>query len=166
MKKNHWLARLTALLLVSFMLLTATAMASGAGSSNDPLVTLSYLNSKFLPELLGKVDEKIAARDKQLTDRLAGQGQPGNGESFTVVALSNGQTLYGDVGCEVMLRVGGAVCVASSTPGLIDATSGGTLDNGAALAKNHLYMMTISERGVRATAGTTKLLVRGGYTLG
>ena len=166
MKKNHWLARLTALLLVSFMLLTATVMASGAGSSDDPLVTLSYLNSKFLPELLGKVDEKIAARDKQLTDRLAGQGQPGNGESFTVVTLSNGQTLYGSVGCEVMLRVGSAVCVASTTPGLIDTTSGGTLDNGTALVKNHLYMMTISERGVRATAGTTKLLVRGGYTVG
>ena len=41
-----------------------------------------------------------------------------------------------------------------------------TLESGKALVKNHLYMMTISDRGVRATAATVKLLVRGGYTIG
>ena len=50
-----------------------------------------------------------------------------------------------------------------SSPGLIDSTGGTTLDNGAGLTKNHLYMMTISDRGVKATAATTKLLVRGTY---
>lgn len=60
-----------------------------------------------------------------------------------------------------MLRVGAAVCVASSSPGLIDETTAGTLNNGGALAQNHLYMMTIEGRGVKATAATTKLLVRG-----
>ena len=165
MKKNRWMVRLVALLLVSFTLLTATAMATGAGSSDDPLVTLSYLNSKFLPDLLGKVDEKIAARDKQLTDKLSRQSGGGTADSFTVVTLSSGQVLYGQIGCEVMLRVGSASCVSATTPGLIDMTSGGTLDNGAALVKNHLYMMTISDRGVKATAGTTRLLVSGSYTI-
>ena len=79
--------------------------------------------------------------------------------------MSKGQTLKGQVGTEVMLRVGTAVCTASSAPGLIDTSSASTLDNGAALAKNHLYMMTIEERGVKATAGTVKLLVRGSYTV-
>ena len=37
------------------------------------------------------------------------------------------------------------------------------LGNGGALAANHLYMMTISDRGVKATAATTKVLVRGTY---
>ena len=36
---------------------------------------------------------------------------------------------------------------------------------GGALVQNHLYMMTIEGRGVKATAATTKLLVRGGYTI-
>ena len=40
-----------------------------------------------------------------------------------------------------------------------------TLNNGSALVQNHLYMMTIEGRGVRATAATTKLLVRGSYTV-
>ena len=81
------------------------------------------------------------------------------------MALSSGQTLTGSVGCEVLLRVGTATCVASSAPGLIDETTGSTLAGGSALVQNHLYMMTIENRGVKATAATTKLLVRGTYTI-
>ena len=84
---------------------------------------------------------------------------------FQVVTLSSGQTLTGDIGCEVMLRVGTATCVAPSTPGLIDETTAGTLNHGGSLVQNHLYMMTIEGRGVKATAATTKLLVRGTYTV-
>ena len=64
-----------------------------------------------------------------------------------------------------MLRVGSAVCTAPSAPGLIDETTASTLNSGGALVQNHLYMMTIEGRGVKATAATTKLLVRGGYTI-
>lgn len=73
--------------------------------------------------------------------------------------------MTGDIGCEVMLRIGTAVCVTPSAPGLIDETTAGTLNNGGALVQNHLYMMTIENRAVRATAATTKLLVRGSYTI-
>jgi len=92
----------------------------------------------------------------------------GNGATlaFSVVTLSEGQTLYGDIGCEVMLRVGSAACVSPSNPGLIDETDGSILNGGGALVTNHLYMMTIEGRGVKATAETTKLLVRGSYGIG
>ena len=69
------------------------------------------------------------------------------------------------MGTEVMLRVGTASCAASSAPGLIDTTTAGVIDHGAALTKNHLYMMTIEDRGVKATAATVKMLVRGSYTI-
>ena len=82
-----------------------------------------------------------------------------------MVTLNEGQTLTGGVGCEVMLRVGSAVCVAPSDPGLIDETTAATLANGGALVQNHLYMMTIDGRGVRATGGVTKVLARGSYTV-
>ncbi len=77
------------------------------------------------------------------------------------MTLSKGQTLTGDIGCEVMLRVGTASCVSPSSPGLIDETTAGTLNNGGALVTNHLYKMTIEGRGVKAGSATTKLLVRG-----
>lgn len=166
MKKNRWVLRLLALLALCGVL-NVTALAVEAGSSGDPLVTLSYLNDTFLGTIMTQVDQKIAARNSQIAQQIGGQGSAGTAaSSFVVVTLSNGQTLKGNIGCEVMLRVGTAVCVASSTPGLIDESAATTLNNGGALVQNHLYMMTIENRGVKATAATTKLLVRGSYTIG
>ena len=167
MRRKRWLLRLAAAAALCGVLMT-TALAAEAGSPQDPLVTLSYLNETFLNTILNRVDEKIAARNTQLAQQMGGQFS-GIGttsvSTFTVVTLSSGQILTGEIGCEVMLRVGSAVCVAPSAPGLIDEATAGTLNNGGALAQNHLYMMTIENRAVRATAATTKLLVRGTYTL-
>ena len=167
MRRKRWFLRLAAAAALCGVLMT-TALAAEAGSPQDPLVTLSYLNETFLNTILNRVDEKIAARNTQLAQQMGGQCS-GIGttsvSTFTVVTLSSGQILTGEIGCEVMLRVGSAVCVAPSAPGLIDETTAGTLNNGGALAQNHLYMMTIENRAVRATAATTKLLVRGTYTL-
>ncbi|MBQ9459043.1 MAG: hypothetical protein IJU66_03840 [Oscillospiraceae bacterium] len=185
MKRFDWLLRLASLLLTSYLLLAVTVFAAGSpGSEGDPLVTVSYLDETFLPQMLGRVNELLEQRDAALARRLSEQvdadiqrlstqmgGQNIDNstsekhDTFTVVTLSEGQTLRGDIGCEVMLRVGSANCVSSSTPGLIDETDGSTLGGGSALVKNHIYMMTIEDRGVKATAATVKVLVRGGYTI-
>lgn len=136
----------------------------GAGSATDPLVTLSYLNDVFLGQIMTKVDQKITARNSQLLQQSGGAVGM-SGVEFAVVTLSKGQVLTGDIGCEVMLRVGTASCVSPSNPGLIDETTAASLNNDGALAANHLYMMTIEGRGVKAGSDTTKLLVRGSYTI-
>lgn len=159
MKKDRWLLRAVVLLALSAALMTGVSFAAEAGSGADPLVTLSYLNDTFFNSVMQRVDQRIAER--------TGQALPGaSSASFVVVTLNDGQTLTGGVGCEVMLRVGSAVCVAPSDPGLIDETTAATLANGASLAQNHLYMMTIEGRGVRASGGTAKVLARGTYTVG
>ena len=162
--KNRWALRLAALILVSCLAMTGVSLAVEPGSASDPLVTLSYLNETFLGQIMTQVDQKIAARNSQLLQQSGGTGSASSAE-FTVVTLSSGQTLTGDIGCEVMLRIGSASCVSPSNPGLIDETTAATLNNGGALAVNHLYMMTIEGRGVKAGAATTKLLVRGSYTI-
>ena len=139
--KKKWILGLVCVLTAALLGVTG-AVAANVGSQEDPLVTYSYLNDTFKNEVLAEA----------------------NG-GFVLVTMSSGQTLKGEVGTEVMLRVGTAVCTASSTPGLIDTTSAGTLNNGGALEKNHLYMMTIEDRGVKATASTVKVLVRGSYTV-
>lgn len=159
MRKDRWLLRAVVLLALSAALMTGASLAAEAGSSQDPLVTLSYLNDTFFNSIMQRVDQRIAER--------TGQALPGSSSpSFVVVTLNDGQILTGGVGCEVMLRVGGAVCVSPSDPGLIDETAGTTLANGASLLQNHLYMMTIDGRGVRASGGTAKVLARGTYTVG
>ena len=167
MKKNRWLARVLVVLVLSGLLSMTVTVASGVGTDDDPLVTLSYLKETFSKDILKQVDEKIAERNSQIVKQLGSQSGVGEQSvaEFTVVTLSNGQTLVGDIGCEVLLRVGTAVCVSPSAPGLIDESSASVLNNSAALAQNHLYMMTIEGRGVKATANTTKLMVRGSYTI-
>ncbi len=154
MKKNRWILRALTLLAITGIL--SVTVSAAAGDRNDPRVTLSYLNETFMDSIMARVDQKIAARD--------GAGGS-DAASFTVVTLSQGQMLTGDVGCEAMLRVGSAVCVSSSSPGLIDETTAGTLNNGGSLMQNHLYMMTIEGRSVKAASATVKLLVRGSYII-
>lgn len=162
--KNRWALRLAALTLISCLAMSGVSLAVEPGSASDPLVTLSYLNDVFLGQIMTKVDQKIAARNSQLLQQSGGAGGM-SGVEFAVVTLSKGQVLTGDIGCEVMLRVGTASCVSPSNPGLIDETTAALLNNGGALAANHLYMMTIEGRGVKAGSDTTKLLVRGSYTI-
>mgnify|MGYP004508862171 FL=1 len=183
-KNNNAFSRLVGLLLVSATVLTLTVAATGgAGTSSDPIVTLSYLNEKFLPQVLSDVDKKTASREKELSRKLTeqvksetkafeqkygaltGGAAAGTAQSFTLVTLSKGQILYMGVGCEAMLRTGSGVCVASGSPGLVDETGGKTIAGGEALAKNHLYMATVDSHGVQAGANDTKLLVRGGYSV-
>ena len=109
--------------------LFTAAYAANAGGQGDPLITLSYLNGPFTQQVKDLVDRTVTQRraemEQSLKDILAGGGSgsaPSGGSVFTVVTLSQGQSLVGDVGFEVMLRVGTAVCGSSDSVGLIDTT--------------------------------------------
>lgn len=177
MKKmdKRWTIGLGSLALAAALLGTSAVLASGGGQT-DPLVTLSYLNQTAIPQIVQQVDGKAAVRQAELEQsfsdkieqyrREAGQGgAPSAGSaSYTLVTMSQGQVMSLDVGCEVLLRVGNVSVRADSSPALIDLSNGGTIDGGASLSKNHLYMSTIAGRTLTAS-GTVKLLVRGGYSV-
>lgn len=164
MKRNRQISFILTVVAV-FALLCVTAFAADPGSKKDPLVTLGYLEEVFFSEIMDEVDERIEKRNVEIAEEVAGPVSSVGGESFVVVTLSKGQILTGGIGCEVMLRVGDAVCTADSAPGLIDETDASTLNSGNSLVRNHLYMMTIEGRGVKATSETVKVLVRGSYTV-
>lgn len=178
MKKisKQWTIRLGALALTALCLGTGAALAAGGGKS-DPLVTLSYLNDTAIPQVVKQVEASTATRQKELEESFShqinqyilqvGQGGQGGGSSagYTLVTMTSGQVMHLDVGCEVLLRVGTASVQSSENPALIDLTTGDSVSNGTSLTKNHLYMSTIEGRTLTATAGTVKVLVRGGYTV-
>lgn len=168
---------LPALLALTLMLGTGVAVASGGGKK-DPLVTLSYLEDVVIPDILDQLSKKTKSVDKQLKQDLADQidayeeemqnlvsNTSVGSETYVLVTLTKGQTMALEVGCEMMLRVGTATVNAATSPALIDVTTGGTINGGASLVKNHLYMSTIPDRTLTPTADTVKLLVRGGYTV-
>ena len=166
-----------ALLALTLLLGTGAAVASG-GSKKDPLVTLSYLEDTVIPDILDTLSDETKSVSKELKNDLADQikdyekemealvsGTVTGSETYVLVTLTGGQTLALDVGCELMLRVGTANVTAATNPALVDVSTGGTVNGGASLTKNHLYMATIADRTVVPTAETVKLLVRGGYTV-
>ena len=83
MKKDRWLLRAVVLLALSAALMSGVSLAAEAGSPQDPLVTLSYLNDTFFSQLMQRVDQRIAER--------TGQALPGGGASasFVVVTLND-----------------------------------------------------------------------------
>lgn len=164
--------RLGSLALTAALLGTGAALAAG-GDQSDPLITLSYLNQTAIPQIVKQVEERTADRQQELerafTEQIdqykqqAGQNTGGSA-SYTLVSMTNGQVMSLGVGCELLLRVGSVTVKANTSPALIDLSTGGTVNSGTSLTKNHLYMATIADRTLTAS-GDVKLLVRGSWSI-
>ena len=165
------LITLAAALLLGFAALAASAAAS-AGTEDDPLVTLSYINDVFLPYLQDLFRKDLEEKETALQDALeqrvsalegAGVGGSG-GRDYVVETLEAGQTLICQRGAELMLRIGRAAVTAEHIPGLVDTAAAENLNDGEELIVNHMYMVTINGNGFRAV-GTVKAVIRGDYTV-
>ena len=151
MKKKRIIA-----VLVIAVLTLAGGMAyafSGYGTQDDPLITKSYLDSILTEQIMAQAQEKLDAAESSR------QG------AFTVLTLTNGQTVTCEPGCEIMLRIGSAMAHGADSPVLVDTTSASSLEDGGALERNHLYMATITGNGITAASATVKVLICGSYTV-
>ena len=124
------------------------------GTMDDPLITKSYLDKVLTPELMEEFNAQL--------DDYQSASEEG---TFTVLTLNRGQVIKCQVGCELMLRIGAAYASGSDSPVLVDVTAGRTLENDTTLERNHLYMVTIADNGFTVSATTTKVLIRGEYTI-
>lgn len=168
---------------IGAVVLAVVTMISGAslmafatpGTPDDPLISLSYLTDIFRPRVSSDIEragqdltQEFDARIADLEERFqASQGSsasPGPADAFAVVTLRNGQSLTCSVGVEIMLRIGTANGFGAA-PALVNYTTGTTLSSGSALTINNMYLVTIEGNGIRATADTVRVLVRGSYTI-
>ena len=178
MKKNKWTVRLACGALV-VLTLVGVAVATSQGTESDPLVSLSYLTEVFTPSVLSDVDATVALREDELVSQLesvkasytqevesilSGSQSSSSAAAYQVVTLSAGQKVTGSIGTEFLLRGGTGTCIADSSPGMINMTTGGTLANGGNLVENNLYLSTVDGRGVQAVTDIV-LLVRGSYSI-
>ena len=149
--------KLIALICAAVLVLAALVYAAGGyGSSDDPLVAKSYLDSVLLPELEQEMADALADAEAQL--------RSGSG-SFTVLTLQSGQTVVCQIGCQILPRIGSVKASGPDYPVLVDLTSAASAANGAALTTNHLYMVTIAGNGFTATANNTKVIISGEYAV-
>lgn len=162
----EWKKRVLALVLTAVLLTGGITALAAVGTSDNPLVTLSYLKEGFTKAILSQTEQKIsdaqATYEKKLDQKIEAATKQESGSTtgaYAVVELSAGQVFAPQIGGELMLRAGSA----TTTGGLLDTTTGTPLDSGA-LTGNHLYMVTASSQSVKADSSVT-LLVRGAYTI-
>lgn len=165
--------------LIAVIALTAgiTGMAvadSVYGSRSDPLVTKSYVDSVLTPAIMEAVDrianDKVEALLRDVDAKIAAQSEGaetiGDAVVWEKVTLQKNQTVTCRYGTELILRLGGAQSFGPDAPRLIDETDGTPVTNaGEAIAKNHLYFVSIVDNGVKATSDNTVLFIKGSYTV-
>ena len=164
MKKT---SRIVAAVLAVLIGLTIVVV-SAYDSSEDPLVSLSYLNDIFKDQILAIVDNRIDGLRADVTNMMTG-GVPGEGTSsgYVVLELHMGDEVYAITPCDIMLRSGTAVCIApSATQGIADYTAAVEIMDGQPFVKNHMCLIPRGDgRGMRATSDIVYIEIRGEYTV-
>ncbi|MGL4736356.1 MAG: hypothetical protein ACRCW2_02770 [Cellulosilyticaceae bacterium] len=153
------------------------ALKSEPGSSNDPLVTKSYVDDQIAKVKNGQsgntsvIDEQLKVQAqlidilKQQIEALSQEVQKGAGSTYEVVTVPKGSTLLGKQGSEVIIRAGEGKVVGSTGGGLQDMTEGTDLNDKQSAPKYHLLIIPREDgRGLYASTDLV-VMVRGGYSI-
>lgn len=128
------------------------AVGKEPGSSEDPLVTLSYVEQR-ISQLRTYIDQQIRSNPSS------------GGATFQVVNLQAGQTLVAGQGTEIILRSGRATAIDSPHGGLSDVTAGRDIRKGQPVPQNHLLIIPRADgRGARSETATV-FMIRGSYSI-
>ncbi|SHI98124.1 hypothetical protein [Lutispora thermophila] len=176
------IAIITTAIILSIFGFIVSADGATPGSEQDPLVTLSFVDKKIeqikyyidsitqgysgeitnfastlakYQEQLNQKDTEIAELKKTVEDAL----------TFKVVQLKKGQSLIPGEGAEIIIRSGQSTALYGANGGLCDITSAKDLQEGEAIANNHMLISSRNDgRGIKA-ASEVYLLIKGSYTL-
>lgn len=157
-------------------------VAAAYDSSEDPLISLSYLNDVFKNEFEEEIDEKLTSLENRLTDAINNSSSetqtppdtttapvtnPGTSSTYEVIELTSGDAIYAVSACDIMLRAGTATCIApDASQGIADYTDAVEIYNGQAFTKNHMCLIPRGDgRGLLATSESVYIMVRGEYTI-
>lgn len=173
MFKRHLLLKLVIIALIIAAGVYVVAYAT-AGDSSDPLISLSYIENIFKPQVMDKVESLVDTAKDDLQGSIdstlsqfkssLGNSTVANamstltGNGYESVILEDGCSIHLGAGCEV-LAVSGQGTISGS---ITDTTAGSALDGGS-ISENHLYLCT--EAADILASGQVQLLVKGDYEL-
>jgi hypothetical protein len=166
MRKSKKIAAFIILAIFSCMMFGGYIVADAVGTTDDPLISLSYLNDVVVPQITQALEGKLT---QVATDTakaaVATQVIQQSGTSFVAVQVFAGQTLAGKDGTEMILRSGNASAVCPGDVGLVDATEGLDLTANKAIVFNHVYIIPRSDgRGIKMTTDGY-VMIKGGYDI-
>lgn len=135
------------------------------GSTEDPIVTLSYVEQR-IEQLKYYIDDKLSS-EKPTEPAIPSIPSSGDGSmNLEIVNLKTGERLIGNSGTEIILRGGKAIAITSHRGGLSDVTQGRDIQQNEYIPDNHLLIVPRDDgRGVLAKTEDVILLVRGNYII-
>lgn len=157
MEKRRFLKTITTVA-ISLGIISGMIVFSEPGSTDDPVVTKSYIVEHVIPEIKAYVDEKLGfSSDNDQVTSVS--------DSYVVVEVSAGQTVICDAGAELILRMGKGIIVATEKGGLADTTAGYDLADGTQMPSNHNLVVPVADgRGFMATTDVL-VMIKGGYKI-
>ncbi len=115
--------------------------AGQPGSTDDPLVTKSYVDEQIQNALRGGV----VGSSSTSTSNVA--------TPYTIIRLPAGHILVGNANTKIIIRTGKVMVYSNvAENGITDATDGVDLKNGTPAPNNHLLIIPREGRGVRVDA--------------
>lgn len=148
-------------LLIAANCLTFVFADNVPGSSADPVVTKSYVDSMFnsLKAQIESGDVSAPAGSSETSAAVPAES------SFIVVQLAAGESLIGEGGTEIILRSGAATAIGANGVGVSDVTVGKDLTDGVKIEKNHLLIVPRSDgRGIKCST-SAYIMVKGAYSV-
>ncbi len=136
------------------VLVAAATVFASAGTESDPLVSKSYVDDK-IEQVLTIINGGSVSVDTSSASSA----------TYQTVYLSAGETVMGGEGTEIIMRSGKANVYITGADGIVDATTGSNLNDGAAAQTNHIMIVPRGDgRGLKATEGAW-FLIKGEYTV-
>ncbi len=179
--KNRKIALVfTSIVLTVIISCLVISTSADYSATNDPLITLSYLNETIIPQLEKEITENVLANLKSEDGATVEPEKPDTttpsvdltGLKYTVVHLTKGQKLFANgentESLELVLRAGEAESVSPfADQGVADLTASTQLYNGDALVKNNYCIIPRGQdgRGILITSDEAYILVRGVYEI-
>ncbi len=166
MKKKIISSILSGLLVT--VLATTIVSAADAGSSSDPLVTKSYVDTKVneLKAQITSLTNNNSNTNTGNTNTTTDTSNNASSSQYQVVLVPKGSKIIGGEGTEMILRSGTATIVSPTSNGLVNMTTGVDALNGTSVPKNNLMIVPRADgRGFNVTADNTNVMVRGSYEI-
>ena len=127
------------MILPSCALLGVAALA--AGGVEDPLASLSYLTGTYTAAVETQVDQRLDASDQALlSDAADGTLAQEGADAWVEARVKQGDFLQGSTGTSVLLLAGSGQ-VTYTSGAVVDVTAGAEVASGAALEKDHRYLV-------------------------
>ena len=136
-------------LLLAILLLSGTVYAADAGSTGDPLISLSYLTNTFRPAVLAAADAKLQSAFRQTGAK---------GSSLTTVSaggsvrLTTGQTA---------ILLTGSASLSVERGGVVNCSAGAEVSNGALALRQRYLVCEDASAAISVTADSTFVLSPG-----